>query len=99
MLTGQIQLLFAIYGLSFGFFTWLCEKAAGKIGRVQAGDGEATLRVVPKKTQKNKMPTGPTGPSQAGLFFALSGVMCLFLLAYLRPPPGWIRPIDQLSRR
>ena len=31
------------------------------------------------------MPTGPTGPSQAGLLFALSGVMCLFLLAYLRP--------------
>ena len=54
MLTGQIQLLFAIYGLSFGFFTWLCEKAAGKIGRVQAGDGEATLRVVPKKPKKTK---------------------------------------------
>ena len=34
--------------------------------------------------QKNKMhPTGPS--SQAGLLFALSGVMCLFLLAYLRP--------------
>jgi hypothetical protein len=50
VLTGQIQLLLAIYGLSFGFFTWLCEKAAGKIGRVQAGvDGEATLLVVPKK--------------------------------------------------
>lgn len=56
---GQIQLLFAIYGLSFGFFTWLCEKAAGKIGRVQAG-----------------------------LLFALSGVMCLFLLAYLRWLPS-----------
>lgn len=33
---GQIQLLFAVYGLSFGFFTWLCEKAAAKLGRVQA---------------------------------------------------------------
>eukprot|EP00438_Fugacium_kawagutii_P025015 Skav230597 [mRNA] locus=scaffold3317:334409:338578:- [translate_table: standard] len=30
---GQIQLLFAVYGLSFGFFTWLCEQAAAKVGR------------------------------------------------------------------
>lgn len=35
--SGQIQLLFAVYGLSFGFFTWLCEKAAARMGRVQAG--------------------------------------------------------------
>jgi len=52
---GQIQLLFAVYGLSFGFFTWLCEKAAARMGRVQAG-----------------------------LLFAMSGVLCLYLLAYLR---------------
>ncbi|CAK9031220.1 unnamed protein product [Durusdinium trenchii] len=56
---GQIQLLFAVYGLSFGFFTWLCEKAAAKLGRVQAG-----------------------------VLFATAGVVCLFLLAYLRWLPS-----------
>ncbi|CAE7408382.1 unnamed protein product [Symbiodinium natans] len=56
---GQIQLLFAVYGLSFGFFTWLCEKAAEHMGRVEAG-----------------------------LLFSSAGVVCLFLLAYLRWLPA-----------
>ncbi|CAE7405017.1 unnamed protein product [Symbiodinium pilosum] len=56
---GQIQLLFAVYGLSFGFFTWLCDEAAAKMGRVEAG-----------------------------LLFASSGVLCLFLLAWLRWLPA-----------
>mmetsp|Transcript_43291 Transcript_43291/g.89273 ORF Transcript_43291/g.89273 Transcript_43291/m.89273 type:complete len:447 (+) Transcript_43291:41-1381(+) len=56
---GQIQLLFAVYGLSFGFFTWLCEKAAAQMGRVMAG-----------------------------LLFSSAGVVCLFLLAYLRWLPA-----------
>ena len=57
MPTGQIQLLFAIYGLSFGFFTWLCEKAAGKIGRVQAGVDEDMKQGLLFKELNNLHPT------------------------------------------
>ncbi|KAF4720018.1 hypothetical protein FOZ63_027460, partial [Perkinsus olseni] len=33
----QVQLLWAFYGLTFGLFTWFCDKMANHIGRVQAG--------------------------------------------------------------
>ena len=32
----QLQALFTVYCLSFALFTWLCEKLASRIGRVQA---------------------------------------------------------------
>lgn len=31
----QVQLLFGVYGMTFGLFTWLCEKVANSMGRVQ----------------------------------------------------------------
>lgn len=33
---AQVQLLYAVYLVTFGFFTWLCERIAESIGRVQA---------------------------------------------------------------
>lgn len=55
----QLQMLYCIYCLVFAVFTWLCEKVAARIGRVQSS-----------------------------LIFALSGVGCLFSLAYLQSLPA-----------
>ena len=33
---AQVQSLYAVYLVTFGFFTWLCERIASYIGRVQA---------------------------------------------------------------
>lgn len=54
----DIQTLFCIYCLAFALFTWLCEKVASRIGRVQSS-----------------------------MIFSLSGVACLFSLAYLESLP------------
>lgn len=54
----QLQALFAIYCLVFAVFTWMCERVAARIGRVQSS-----------------------------LIFSISGVACLFALAYVRSLP------------
>jgi MFS family permease len=50
----QLQALFTVYCLAFALCTWLCERIASRIGRVQSS-----------------------------LIFSISGVACLFSLAYL----------------
>ncbi|EER17257.1 conserved hypothetical protein [Perkinsus marinus ATCC 50983] len=42
----QVQLLWAFYGLTFGLFTWFCDKVANHVGRVQAGILFSTLGVI-----------------------------------------------------
>ena len=54
----QLQILFTVYCFSFALFTWLCERLASRIGRVQSS-----------------------------MLFSLSGVACLFSLAYLESLP------------